>query len=283
MYNIDVIKHRELKDLFFQNGGFLSEFSFANCYLFRNQHRYQLVESRYGPLLSGMSYDKKSYILLSSPPERYPEDYLQQLLLEKEMIFPVPEQWIGFFQKDRYKIDYREEDSDYLISVQKTADYNGKKLQKKKNLLNQFLREYNGTMLTLDKSKVPLAEEILEIWQQNSGQEKRETDYFPCRDALIFKKELDLQGCLFWADNKPAGFMLYEQLNARTLVIHFAKALIEFKGIYQFMFNHLARYFSGVYEYFNLEQDLGSPSLRQTKRSYAPELMLKKYRVSLAE
>jgi hypothetical protein len=84
-----------------------------------------------------------------------------------------------------------------------------------------------------------------------------------------------------FADNRPAGFLLGEPLNDDTFTIHFAKADISFKGIYQFLFSRFANDFCPNYEYMNLEQDMGNEGLRKTKVSYRPDLMAHKYRVSL--
>jgi len=95
------------------------------------------------------------------------------------------------------------------------------------------------------------------------------------------QSELGLTGAMAFADGKPAGFLLGEPLNDDTFTIHFAKADIRYKGIYQFLFSRFACDFCPDYEYMNLEQDLGNEGLRKTKVSYRPDLMAHKYRASL--
>ncbi len=73
--------------------------------------------------------------------------------------------------------------------------------------------------------------------------------------------------------------MLGEEVNDETYVLHFAKALTKFKGIYQFMFNNFAKVLPPKYRYLNLEQDLDKENLRVFKSSYIPDRMLRKARV----
>jgi hypothetical protein len=47
------------------------------------------------------------------------------------------------------------------------------------------------------------------------------------------------------------------------------------------MFNDTAKKLQSRYKYLNLEEDMGNKNLRRTKSSYGPELLLKKYRVSV--
>ena len=55
----------------------------------------------------------------------------------------------------------------------------------------------------------------------------------------------------------------------------------KYHGIYEFMFNDTAKRLQSQYKYLNLEEDMGNKNLRRTKDSYGPELLLKKYRISI--
>jgi hypothetical protein len=47
------------------------------------------------------------------------------------------------------------------------------------------------------------------------------------------------------------------------------------------MFNDTAKRLLPQYRFLNLEEDMGNKNLRRTKGSYGPEMLLKKYHVSL--
>ena len=87
-------------------------------------------------------------------------------------------------------------------------------------------------------------------------------------------------GGIYYVEDEPAAFFLGEEIKDDMFVICFAKALKKFKGIYQYMYNNIAKILPDKYKYFNFEEDLGSQALKLAKSSYSPQIMLKKYRVS---
>lgn len=267
-------------------GMHLSEFSFANLYLFRNTHEYEIIETEHGLFISGLSYDKKKYLMPMMNPEIAQEgcfDELKALLRDGEwdFIFPIPEEWLDCFSEDDFNRETSPDDSDYLFYTDKFKTYPGKKMHKKKNLLNQFLKMHEPLLVPLTPEVRDDARAILELWQVTSPQEIAASDYHQCLEALEMQEELGLTGAMAFAEGKPAGFLLGEPLNDDTFTIHFAKADISFKGVYQFLFSRFANDFCPGYEFMNLEQDMGSEGLRKTKVSYRPDLMAHKYRVSL--
>ena len=267
-------------------GMHISEFSFPNLYLFRNTHEYELLETEHGFFVSGLSYDKKKYLMPLVNPEMAEEgcfDELKDLLrsADWDFIFPVPEEWLDCFDEDEFRRSYSPDDSDYLFFTEKFKTYPGKKMHKKKNLLNQFLKSYDTLLVPITDDVIDDARGILEIWQHTTPQEIAASDYHQCMEALELHGQLGLTGALAYADGKPAGFLLGEALNEETFTIHFAKADIGFKGIYQFLFSRFAADFCPDYKFMNLEQDMGNEGLRKTKVSYRPDLMAHKYRITL--
>ena len=267
-------------------GMHLSEFSFPNLYLFRNTHQYETVKTPHGFFLSGITYDKKRFLMPMANPEKTGEDCFTEMkdLMnsgEWDFIFPIPEEWLECFDEREFSRTYNPNDSDYLFLTEKFKTFPGKKLHKKKNRLNQFLKSYEALILPLTPELRDEALGILEIWQKFSSWEMSNNDYLQCKEALLMQQELGLIGALGFADGKPAGFLLGEALNSDTFTIHFAKADVRYNGIYQFLFNRFAVDFCPNYMYLNLEQDLGSEGLRKNKESYRPNLMAHKYRIQL--
>ncbi len=267
-------------------GMHISEFSFPNLYLFRKTHEYELLETDHGNFISGKSYDGQKYLMPLTNPDTAEEgcfDELKGLLSTGEwnFVFPVPEEWLDCFGEEDFRREYSENDSDYLFFTEKFKTYPGKKMHKKKNLLNQFLNNYEPLLVPLTDEVLEDAKSILELWQHTSPQEIAASDYHQCMEALEKRDELGLTGAMAFADGKPAGFLLGEPLNDETFTIHFAKADISFKGIYQFLFSRFANDFCPHFEFMNLEQDMGNEGLRKTKVSYRPDLMAHKYRIFL--
>jgi len=258
----------------------ISEYSFANLYLFRDIHRYQVL-SHTEIFIQGVSYDKRTFAMPTVDVRKTDPKLLNRLLSSVDYLFPVPEQWLPAFDDKIYLAEVLDGDSDYIYSVEKIATYAGKKLHKKKNLLNFFIKHYEHVAAPLTEDRIPDAVRILDRWQEESGQDIKDTDYSACREAIEKMDELILCGGIYYVEGEPAGFIHGEELNDETYALHFAKGLTKFKGIYQYMFSNFAGILPKKYHYLNFEQDLGMETLRHSKESYFPEFKLKKYRVFL--
>jgi hypothetical protein len=144
--------------------------------------------------------------------------------------------------------------------------------------VNAFINNYNYEGKPLLEEFIPDALEVLESWRDgrdNPG------DYKASREALEKSEELQLCGGIYYVEGKPAAYTLGEELaGGDSFVIHFEKALSQYKGIYQFVNQCFASILPEKYTYINREQDLGDPGLRQAKLSYRPVGFVKKYRVT---
>jgi len=161
------------------------------------------------------------------------------------------------------------------------ASFAGKQYTRHRNHLNQFFGAYRPLDQTLGAENARDAVAVLRHWQEESLLAENKTDYSVCMEALQKFSELALWGTLYYIEGKPAGFIVGEALSKDTFCLHFAKGSKKYHGIYEFMFNDTAVKLQSQYQYLNLEEDMGNGNLRRTKKSYGPERILKKYRVSL--
>lgn len=257
----------------------LSEFSFANLYLFRNTHRYEVVHDGDCIHITGYTGDDQKFVLPLCDRNEPDLDHIDELLDNYEMIFPVCDCWLRYFDPRNFDIHHNEDDSDYIYTVEKMATYSGRNLSKKRNLLKQFNNSHSYTRKPLDKENIKIAAQILTDWQNETPAAAADTDFYAAMEALDNMEILGLSGFLYIIDDKPGAYVLGEAITDDTFVLHFAKGLTEFKGVYQFMYNDLAKEIHGKYNYINFEQDLGLQSLRQAKSSYKPDHMGMKYRI----
>lgn len=272
------------KDILFSrlkktNSG-ISEYTFANLYLFRSNHDYHVVFDT-EIFIKGKSYDGHKYLMPTADVRRLDISYLKELMKETEFLFPVPEEWLTVFTSGDFEITFNEGDQDYVYTVEKMSTYKGRYLHKKRNLLRQFLDSYTPGARPLTKDRIGEARFILNDWLAASSSNQDQTDYGPCLEALDRYEDLVLCGGIYYANGEPAGFVIGEELNRESFVLHFAKARTKFKGIYQYMYNNFAQILPAQYKYLNLEQDLDKENLRIFKSSYAPYAFVKKARVSL--
>ena len=208
-------------------------------------------------------------------------EHLSRIAGIADYLYPIPEEWLDAFPDDWYSTSYDEGESDYLYRTERIATFAGKELHKKKNLLNFFLKHYSHDAQPLTEAKIPDALSILESWQEESGKKEEYTDYDAAREALLLMDELVLCGGIWYADRKPSGYILGEEITGETFALHFAKGLTEYKGIYQYIFSSFASVLPRTYTRLNMEQDLGREALRHSKKSYFPERKIVKWRVAV--
>ena len=203
------------------------------------------------------------------------------LLGRQKFFFPIPEEWLSCFPEDQFVISCDDNESDYIYLTENMAGFKGKQYTRHRNHLNQLLSLYAPKGEIISTNNFQDAMNVLQEWQNDSKLASDKTDFEQCHEALQNFSELALWGTIYYIDNNPAGFIIGEALNTDTFCLHFAKASKSYHGIYEFMFNDTAKRLQSEYKYLNLEEDMGNKNLRRTKDSYGPELLLKKYRVSV--
>ena len=278
------LKHRDdLTRRFRQMNLQISDYTFANVYLFRKISRYEFVEKECGLFVAGQNRDGQRYIMPLNDPRGCDAETVQEILEQRAFLFPVPELWLDRFPESEFRVTYDDNESDYLYLTEAMADFKGKRYVRHRNHLHQFLAHYTADKAPIARNNIPDALEILTQWQNHARTAPDKTDFEPCREALEYFSELALWGTLYYIDKKPAGFIIGEALNTDTFCLHFAKASHLYHGLYEFMFNDTAKQWRGKYKFLNLEEDMGNKNLRRTKNSYGPSGLIRKYRISLKE
>ncbi len=253
----------------------ISEFCFANIYLFRETHQYRLSQLDGGLLVILGNDNGEPFFML---PFGLPEPSVLLTLFEQhKAIKAATEAQANTLASLGFKVMEDRDNFDYLYDREALAKLAGRKYHKKKNLVNAFINNYHYEGKPLLEEFIPDAIRVLELWRNgrdNPG------DYKANREALEKAEELQLCGGIYYVEGEPAAFTLGEELaQGQSFVIHFEKALGKYKGIYQFVNQCFASILPEKYQFINREQDLGDPGLRQAKMSYQPVGFVKKYRV----
>jgi hypothetical protein len=276
------LKHlRCLTDRFHQMNLQISDYTFANIYLFRKIDNYEFLTTDCGLFVSGRNKQGQSFIMPLNDLRGCDMQTFHDLLARQGCFFPIPEEWLSFFPEDKFAINCDDNESDYIYLTEKMASFKGRQYSRHRNHLHQFLSLYlpKGELISANNSRNAMS--VLQEWQNDSGLAPDKTDYEQCHEALQKISELALWGTIYYIEENPAGFIIGEALNNDTFCLHFAKASTRYHGIYEFMFNDTAKRLQSQYKYLNLEEDMGNKNLRRTKDSYGPELLLKKYRISI--
>jgi hypothetical protein len=269
----------ELDPLFSQIPDGISEYTFSNLYLFRERYNYHLALVPDNPtalLISGERDAKRFFMTPSAVPSR-------EVLID---LFKTHDYWKGISdsvmtkqaQLTQWGIEIVEDrdNFDYLYLRTDLADLPGKRYHKKRNLVNGFINSYSyHKELPLTPELIPHALSVLEHWREDKG---AAGDYLAALEALERFPSLNMQGALYYINGRPAGWCLGESLaQERMFVVHFEKAIDEYKGIYQFINQTFAASLPERFTYINREQDLGDEGLRQAKMTYRPVGFVRKY------
>jgi hypothetical protein len=255
----------------------ISEFTFANLYLFRDYHHYKLtVLANNLMALTGQDKDAPFFLLPFGLPDA--ED-LSRLFTDHMTLKCVTESQKNALQALGYTVAEDRDNFDYLYRRSDLAELQGRKFSKKRNLIKAFINNYEYTGEPLLEEHIPEAVSILEQWRNEHG---KEGDYFAAREALEKAWELQLCGGIYYVENHPVAYNLGEELaNSTMFVIHFEKALQGYKGLAQFINQSFASILPDIYDTINREQDLGDEGLQQAKHSYQPSGFVKKYRAHI--
>lgn len=256
----------------------LSEYAFANLWLFRREHQYRFTDGDW-PLITGHTYDGMPHAMPLFALDQAPVAVIDDLLDRHGCLYPVPARTAERLDPERYALSANRDDADYLYFAGDFRHYSGRLLNKKRNLMNQLLRSHCVEAEPFSPAWEGSALDVLAGWMVDKGKPPGSADERPCRDGLAHAQALGLWGFGYRVDGHPGGFVLAEPLAPGVHAVRFAKSRDAFKGLAQYMFHHLASCGPADLAWLNFEQDLGLPNFRQTKLSYQPAALLDKWRV----
>ena len=89
--------------------------------------------------------------------------------------------------------------------------------------------------------------------------------------ALEKREALGLHGVIVYLAQRPAAFMLGFALTEDTFDAAVGKCAMDVQGLTYFTLRELMRSLPERYRWFNLEEDLGLPGLRDMKEHFLPD------------
>jgi hypothetical protein len=254
----------------------ISEFTFANIYLFRQAHNYRI--SRLDNelfVITGRDNENPFFMLPFGLPD---ENIIRKLFNSFHTMKATTAEQAEKLTAMGYSVSEDMDNFDYLYSREDLVNLTGRKFHKKKNLLNIFIRNNECQAKPLLEEYRDDALQILERWNE---QQDEPNDFLAAKEALEKMWPLQLCGGIFYIEGQPVAYCLGEELAlGKSFVIHFEKAVLgeDFKGIYQYINQAFASILPEKYKTVNREQDLGDPGLRHAKMSYRPVDFVKKYK-----
>ncbi|MBW1899071.1 MAG: DUF2156 domain-containing protein [Deltaproteobacteria bacterium] len=240
--------------------------------------------------------NEKNHLIMPISPEReYSPAELHQLTVDldcKQIRF-IPEDYAKKYSikklKSYFFVYEESEFEDYIYRTDDLAELKGNGYSKKRNLINQFKREYliknRITIESITEEKASECIEFLEEWCEEHGCDDTDRkDELACEkqaalNAIQNINMLDMKGILIRVDNVVSAFGIASHLTNNMGVLHFEKAFSSIKGLYQYLDRECARQLFESYTYINKESDMGIPGLAKAKKSYHPVARIKSFKL----
>ena len=278
---------------FSQYGGFNSEFTFTNMFMWQKSYniRYVITNdmlcifSKHGdgaetvniPLGNGDMKAAISTLLdyfksVGQPPliRLYKED--EKTLLNS--LFPNT----FVFTEDRNSYDY-------VYNVQDLIDLPGSRYHAKRNHINRLLANHSFEYKPIDEALKKSCFDLFVTWCES----KRDTvpgideQYEAVKCLFDNMDTLRVKGGCILIDGQVVAFSFGEALNAEKsiAVIHLEHADANIQGSFPLINQQFLENEWSEFELVNREEDMGLSGLRRAKKSYHPCMMVKKYIASV--
>lgn len=217
--------------------------------------------------------------------------YFNEVLKKPYKIYLADEEGVNYLKlKENQAFIVREEEDlkDYLYDAEELRTLPGKRFHKKKNLVNKFMKEYEGRWeyKTLSCDAKQLVWSFLDRWyasrsqELTDGEESLESEVKGIHEILKNCCALTFRMGGIFIDGELQAFSI-GSYNAREkmAIIDIEKGNAAFPGIYQVINQQFLLHEFPEAELVNREDDVGIEGLRKAKQSYHPIGYARKYMV----
>lgn len=162
---------------------------------------------------------------------------------------------------------------DYIYDRQQQASLSGKKMQKRRNHFNAFLKQHEGRYLykPIEQQDIPHIFALLEEW---TAQKEEDISIHAEREGITFFLDhmdtLPIRGGCIYIDGKLEAFNITSMLSKDMVQIHVEKANKNIRGLYIAILKLFLETLPEEVEYVNREDDMGLEELRKAKKDMHP-------------
>jgi len=261
----------------------ISEFTFTNLFSWRLSKQYKIAEWKEHLIICYIEKGKKKML---QPIGEDPASIISELFkIYPTATFERVEREIAESHKESFVVEPDRDNSDYVYRTDVLRELAGERFGPKRNFIKQFKKYedmHDIEIFNLDEEHIHQCLKLHEKWcdlRNCQADEGLKGEDMAIRETLANFSILDVKGIVVMIDGKVEAFALGEALNDNTIVDHFEKANTDFKGIYQFLLNEIAKKTPDKFEFINREQDLGAAGLRKSKESWYPDHLVEKYKI----
>ncbi|HAM62785.1 MAG: hypothetical protein A2Y20_09700 [Firmicutes bacterium GWF2_51_9] len=171
---------------------------------------------------------------------------------------------------------------DYVYEAEKLRTFSGKKLQKRRNHINAFHKDYEGRFVyeAIDETNLDDVRAFLYSWKSDEDQD----EYFKyekqgAMDILDCYSKIPWEGGLIRIDGHVRAFVIGSMSSHRMVQINIEKADDSYRGLYQVVEKEFLNHHFPQATLVNREDDMGNEHLRAAKMALAPAYFIEKYRL----
>lgn len=255
-------------------------------------HEYH-VEYEIQPHFCFMLHHYKGTTYFSMPytsPEYYKEaidymyEYAQREHISFMIDFAVPKfvEEIKKIYPEKFIFERTRDFDDYVYDRNMLMTLTGKKMQKRRNHYNSFIKSYPDheyRALSIDDD-FDLILGCLTKWETDKeATESLVSEVYGILYLLSSKHILDIKLGGIFINNQLKAFIIASPLKHKTIQIHVEKADKSIRGLYPAILKEFLEHEYPDYEYVNREEDMGMENLRRSKMNLHPCHMVEKSRV----
>lgn len=182
---------------------------------------------------------------------------------------------------DRFIYERTPDNDDYIYDKDMLKTLSGKKMQKRRNHYNAFIKEhpdyvYRDLDMTEDFDTIL---NCLNKWEGEKGSlsESMTSEVRGIMALLSSKNLIDFRMGGIFIHKQMEAFIIASRLNHSTIQIHVEKANKEIRGLYPAILKEFLEHHFLEEKYVNREEDMGLENLRQAKQALHPIKMIYKY------
>ncbi len=187
--------------------------------------------------------------------------------------------------QDQFIFERTPYNDDYIYDKNMLKTLSGKKMQKRRNHYNAFVKKYPHYVykdldLTEDFDTILMC---LNKWkaEKDTLSESMTSEVKGIMYLLSTKHLLDFEVGGIFIEGKMEAFIIASRLNHSTIQIHVEKANKNIRGLYPAILKEILEHHFESELYVNREEDMGLENLRKSKLSLHPIKMIHKYRIFL--
>ncbi|OGR03233.1 MAG: hypothetical protein A2511_06600 [Deltaproteobacteria bacterium RIFOXYD12_FULL_50_9] len=261
----------------------ISELTFTNLFVWRHSRPIWTAEVNDSLvfLIEDDNTTNPGLIILGGPiGQAEPEVVFRNLDMPITGATRVPETARSALINTGYPLLSDRDNADYVYLVSDLAELAGRQFTKKRNHINQCLKNYSCVYEPIYKETINECLALQDRWCRLRGCHEKAGlchEYQAICELFANYEILGVTGGAIRVNDRIEAFAVAERLSPDTAVWHFEKAMPEIEGLGQLINHWFAKNSLSAFTFVNREQDLGIDGLRQAKESYHPFYMVPKY------